>query len=160
SGNQPARENLDGVDVHRYVPAPERPGKTGFVLEFAIAWVKIFALTVRVFARDGFAAVQACNPPDIFFTAGFPYTVARCRFVFAHHDLAPELFTARFGRDTGLTIRILRIFERLTYRFANHVIAVNEPQRDIARRRSPKDPARVTIVRNGPMVPDTAPARV
>lgn len=154
---QAGREELDGVDVWRYSPARERVGVAGFVLEFAWAWLCTSALTARSFVVDGFAAIQSCNPPDIFFTIAAPYKLAGCHFVFDQHDLSPELYTARYGRRGRGLLCLLLAFERWTYRTADHVIAVNEPQADIARRRGRKRDDQVTLVRNGPTLTETAP---
>jgi glycosyltransferase involved in cell wall biosynthesis len=154
---QPLREVLDEVSVRRFPRTKERGGLAGFALEFGSAWVCTTALTAFTFARDGFAAIQSCNPPDIFFTTAAPYKLAGCPFVFDQHDLSPELYTARYGTSGGLVSRVLLWLERWTYRTADQVIAVNEPQAAIARRRGRKDADEVTLVRNGPTLADSAP---
>ena len=95
---QASRERLAGIDVHRYPPTRERANKWGFIVEFASAWTHIAWRTLIIFVRDGFAAIQACNPPDIFFTVAAPYKLCGCPFIFDQHDLSPELFAARYGR--------------------------------------------------------------
>src|SRR6185437_8088636 len=74
----------------------------------------------------------------------------RTKFVFDHHDLCPELYESRFPEGSKLPYRGLRALERRTHRSADHVISTNESYRDIAIRRSRKDPAAVTVVRTGP----------
>ena len=48
--------------------------------------------------------IQACNPPDTFWLIGRLFRSRGVRFVFDHHDLCPEIFRSRFGRDRGLAI--------------------------------------------------------
>ena len=70
--------------------------------------------SLRAARRDGpFDALQACNPPDIF------WPIARwlrrrdgTRFVFDHHDLCPELYLSRFDGSTGAPYKGLLFLER------------------------------------------------
>ena len=150
---QRRREHVGNVTIHRYAPTRERAGELGFVLEFSSAWVRIAMLSAVIFAWDGFAAIQACNPPDIFFTVALPYKLAGCPFVFDQHDLSPELYVARFGRSGGIVFRCLELLERATFRTADHVIAANRPQAEIPLTRGKKAPDEVTVVSNGPVLP-------
>jgi glycosyltransferase involved in cell wall biosynthesis len=156
---QRQREELARVRIYRYFSTRERSDKLGFLLEFASAWAQVTALTAYVFARDGFAAIQACNPPDILFTVALPYKLVGCPFVFDQHDLSPELYVARYGRAKGVVFRALEILERATFRSADHVIAANRPQAEAPLTRGRKPHNHVTIVSNGPVLPsDNAPA--
>lgn len=154
---EPRHEVREGVSLHRYRPAPERRARLGFLAEFANAWVRTAALSAYVFAREGFAAVQTCNPPDIFFPVAWPYKALGCPFVFDQHDLSPELYSARYGSSDGLVVRALLALERMTYRTADHVIAVSEPWAQVAISRGRMPPEAVTIVANGPRLADSGP---
>jgi glycosyltransferase involved in cell wall biosynthesis len=146
----PLFEIRNGVHLHKFPAPPVVHGKLGFVYEYAYAWTLTALLTARVLVKEGIDALQACNPPDIFFTIGWPLKLLGKRFVFDHHDLSPEMFIARFGRTDGLLLRCLRMFERATFAAADVVIATNESFREIAVTRGRRDPASVVIVRNGP----------
>ena len=154
---QPRREVVDGIGVHRYRPTRERRAKLGFLIEFANAWLWTAALSAFVFVREGFAAVQTCNPPDIFFPVALAYKALGCPIVFDQHDLSPELYVARYGESDGLIFRGLLTLERLTYRVADHVIAVSEPWARTAMTRGRKPAEAVTIVSNGPRLADSVP---
>lgn len=147
---EPAYEELEGVRVHRYAAPPESPSKLGFLYEYGYSLVKAGALTVKVFARDGFDAIQACNPPDCYFALAAPFKLLGKRFVFDQHDLSPELYVSRFGRSDGLLFTGLRALERATYLVADHVISTNQWYREIALARGRCRPESVTVVRNGP----------
>jgi len=149
---QRRREAVGNITIHRYAPTRERADEVGFVLEFVSAWVQIALLSAIIFARDGFAAIQACNPPDIFFTVALPYKLAGCPFVFDQHDLSPELYVARYGRSGGVVFRCLELLERATFRTADHVISANPPQAEIPLTRGKKVREAVTVVSNGPVL--------
>jgi glycosyltransferase involved in cell wall biosynthesis len=148
---EPASEVLEGVRVERF-SAP-RPGDSvlGYAREYGVAMSRIFARSLRVLARDGFDAVHAHNPPDTFFLIALLYKLFGKRFVYDHHDLAPELYYARFpGRGKRLVYRALVALERLSFRAADHVIATNESSAATARERGRVPSRRITVVRNGP----------
>ncbi|MGH8899575.1 MAG: glycosyltransferase family 4 protein [Egibacteraceae bacterium] len=147
---EPAYQELEGVLLHRYAPPRESPTKLGFVYEYAYSWVHTAALTAKVLVRDGFDAIQACNPPDIYFALAAPLKLVGKRFVFDQHDLSPELYVSRFGRSEGLLLAGLRAMERATYQVADHVIATNQWYREIALARGGCRAESVTVVRNGP----------
>ena len=146
------------VDVRRYPPPPEGRSKLGFAWEFLYSWLATAALTVKVFATSGFDAIQACNPPDTYFAIALPFKAVGRPFVFDHHDLAPEMFVARFARRDVLVLGVLRALERATFLTADHVISTNESFREVALTRGHRSEHTVTVVRNGPML-DSAQGR-
>jgi glycosyltransferase involved in cell wall biosynthesis len=148
---QPWRETVDGVRVHRFPPPPGGRGALGYAFEFACATLAIAGLTAWVGLRHGVDVVHAANPPDTLCLVGLMARLARRKFVFDHHDLAPEVYLSRFGvRREDLACRALRLLERASYAVANVVIATNESYRQIALARGGKTAERVFVVRNGP----------
>jgi glycosyltransferase involved in cell wall biosynthesis len=146
----PTYEVLDGVHLYKYAPAPPTEGVVSFVYEFAYCWLRTLLLSLRVLRRPGFDVIQTCNPPDTYFALAALYRLAGKRFVFDQHDLCPETYESRFEQPSRLLLGILRRFERLTYRLADHVIATNESYRAVAIERGDVRPDRVTVVRTGP----------
>jgi glycosyltransferase involved in cell wall biosynthesis len=147
---EPLREELAGVRLYRY-PAPRTgPRARDFLTEYAWSWLATMARTVQVAVDGGFDVIQACNPPDIFVTVAAPFKLVAKRFVYDQHDLCPELYASRFGRPAGWLYHGLRLFERVTYLAADHVIVTNDSYRRVAMSRGRRRPGSVTVVRNGP----------
>jgi glycosyltransferase involved in cell wall biosynthesis len=144
-------ETIEGVRVFRYRAPRERDGFIGYLLEYGYAMTATFFLTLRVFVWHGFDVIHAHNPPDTFVLVALWYRMLGKKFVFDHHDLAPEMYDARFPRTAKPIVhRALLALERLTFRTADHVIATNESYKTIAIERGGLPEDRVTIVRNGP----------
>jgi glycosyltransferase involved in cell wall biosynthesis len=145
---QPAREVIEGVEVHRF---PLRPaaGALGYGREYAQALWRIHRLVRRLQRQRPFDLVHAASPPDFLLLAARSARRAGARLVFDHHDLTPELFRSRFGR-AGIVHRVLLALERRAMRGADVVISTNESYRQIAIERGGVDPADVFVVRNGP----------
>jgi len=147
-GFERSRETLEGIEIYRY-PIWEASGRLGYLVEYSLALAGGLALALRIYARTRFRALQACNPPDIFFLIGLLLKPFGVRFVFDHHDLSPELFEAKFG-TRGVFYRWVCLAERLTYRTATVSIATNESYREIAVSRGRMSSDRVFIVRSCP----------
>ncbi len=145
-----AREVLDGVTIRRYPPPPPASGVAGWVVECIWCWVHTALRLVSALVNEGVDAVQTCNPPDTFWTLGFPLRLAGRPFVFDQHDLCPEMYRSRFGDVRPAVYRLIERLEATNYRVANRVISPNDSYRAVALERGRRDPADVTVVRSGP----------
>ncbi len=145
---------VEGVRIYKYPGPPRARGAVGFAFEFVYCWLWTALLSVVVAVRDGFGAMQACNPPDTYFLLARCWALLGKKFVFDQHDLNPELYLSRFGEPRGrvgrLQLKFLYAIEAGTYRTADHVISTNESYRSVALRRGGVDPASATVVRSGP----------
>ena len=148
----PAYAVLNTVKLYKYRPYAPGGSKIGFITEYVYSFLATAWLTLKARRSSGpFDAMQACNPPDIFWPIALVLRrVDRTMFVFDHHDLCPELYESRFPAGPKLPLRGLRALERRTHRTANHVISTNESYRQIAITRSGRAAADVTVVRTGP----------
>lgn len=158
----PDQQVIDGIEIHKYRPAPQAGGVIGYAREFVESWLKTASRSVRVWRSGGFDVIQACNPPDTYWALAALYRPFGVRFVFDQHDLNPELFLSRFGEPKGLAARLqyhgLLWLERMTYRVSDHVIATNESYRRVARMRGGLPASQVTVVRSGPDTSRMRPA--
>lgn len=142
-------ETLDGIRIYRHPMPPEADAALGYLLEYAAALFWEFTLSCRVLVTRGFDVIHGCNPPDLIFLVALPFKLLGKKFVFDHHDINPELFEAKFGRQ-GLLWKGLKFVERLTFATAEMSIATNESYRRIAIERGRMPPEDVFVVRSGP----------
>lgn len=150
-GGQVYRETVDGVDVFRFPSAPPGDGLLGYFREYGQAMAGTFALTIRALVEKGFDVIHAANPPDTFALLAVPYKLLGKKFVYDHHDLAPEMYNARFGGSGNPWVyRMLVLLEQFSCRLADHVVATNRSYRAVEMRRGGVPEDRITIVRNGP----------
>lgn len=151
SGSQPRREVWEGVTVYRYRAPVEHVGFLGYLWEFGYSLITIFLLSLYVFFREGFDIIHAHQPPDLFaFIAAF-YKFFGKKYILDHHDLAPDLYVARFrDRAKPIVTRTLVALERFACHLADRVIATNQSYRRVEIERDGVLPERITIVRNGP----------
>ncbi len=142
-------EQMDGVRVRRFKPAPEGQGPFGYLREYAVALVRIARLARRVHREHPVDIVFISNPPDLLVLSALPVARAGARVVYDARELSPELFEAKFQRR-GLLHRLLIMAERLAIRHTDVVVAVSEPFMDVLHARAgiPRD--RTFLVTNAP----------
>jgi glycosyltransferase involved in cell wall biosynthesis len=148
---QPWLEVTSDARVYRYPFLFSGRGFLGYLVEYGYAMVAMFLLSLWVVVRNGFDIVHTANPPDTLVLIAAFYKMFGKRFVYDHHDLCPEMYRARLrGRGSRAVYRVLLIFEKLSCRLADHVIATNESYKNIEIRRTAVPAHRITVVRNGP----------
>jgi len=147
----PSYAVLETVELYKYRPYAPGGSKISFITEYVYSFLATAWLTFKARRSGRFDAMQACNPPDIFWPiARVLRRLDHTAFVFDHHDLCPELYKSRFPSGSRLPLRGLLALERMTHRTADHVISTNESYRQIAITRSGKASSDVTVVRTGP----------
>lgn len=157
AAGQPRRETIAGVGVRRYRLPMGGRGALGYLFEYLVAHVQLFARAVAELLA-GADVVHLHNPPDTLFPVALLARALGRRAVFDQHDLFPELLAERLGsaRLTPLAVAV----QRAAARAASLVLVTNESQRELLLARSGREPDSVMVVRNGP--PRTtlaAPAR-
>jgi glycosyltransferase involved in cell wall biosynthesis len=122
----------------------------GYVSEYAYFTSSCLVISCYVAARHGVDVIHAHNPPDTLFLAALPFKLMGKKFVFDHHDLAPELYQSRYGTKGQVILWGLRWAEMLSLKLADVTIATNESYKEIQIRRGGVDPDKSFVVRNGP----------
>ncbi|MGE4086192.1 MAG: glycosyltransferase [Vicinamibacterales bacterium] len=155
--NAPLPAELEPVVLRTWRAPKEGGGYRHFALEYGVALAASAAHTLRAYLAEGFDAIQACNPPDLYFLVALPFRAVRIPFVYDQHDPAPELFAARYGSRGGPLLRVLHRLERASCATAARVITTNGSLARRAVRHAGCDAARVRVVRNGPELAQTLP---
>jgi glycosyltransferase involved in cell wall biosynthesis len=144
-------ESLDSVCVYRFPLPLLGNGFLGYLWEYGYSMLTTFVLSLLVYLRKRFDVIHAANPPDTFVLIAAFYKLLGVRFVYDHHDLSPEMYQARLdGRGSRLVYHALILFEKLSCRLADHVIATNQSYRTVEMQRGYVPEERITVVRNGP----------
>jgi glycosyltransferase involved in cell wall biosynthesis len=142
-------ELREGIEIHRFDVPASNGGAAGYLREYVSAYRSIARLAGALARREAFDVVHAANPPDFLLLAARRLRQSGARFIFDHHDLAPELYESRFEKR-GIFGWVLLFLERLAFRQADVVVATNESYRRIAIERGGMCPEDVFVVRNGP----------
>jgi glycosyltransferase involved in cell wall biosynthesis len=144
------KSSVPGVRVLQYPSPPEGTGLLAFAVEYGYSVAMAAVLTAWSLARGGFDVVQVASTPDIYFLVAAPCRWLGRPVVFDYRDPSPETYEARYGRRDGRVYRALVLLERLSFRVADRVLAVNESLRTMARTRGGVADAHIVLVGNGP----------
>jgi glycosyltransferase involved in cell wall biosynthesis len=143
-------EYRDGIAIHRFPASYSSGSLLGYMAEYWYSFWHIWRLSRLLQRRHRFALVHAANPPDYLLMAVWPLKRKATRFIFDHHDLAPELYLSRFGGGRRVLYWLARALERVSFHLADVVIATNESYRSVAITRGRKRGEDVFVVRNAP----------
>ncbi|WP_114394843.1 glycosyltransferase family 4 protein [Oleisolibacter albus] len=144
-------EELEGVAIHRYSQGIEGEGVAGLLLEYLVSFFSLLWLSLVVAVRGrGFDVLVLCNPPEIYWPIAGVWRLLGKTIVFDHHDLSPEMYTAKFNKASGGFLTLLRFMEKMTFAVAHKVISTNESYAAVALGRGGKAAADVVVVRNAP----------
>lgn len=142
-------EEIEGVHIYRHSLPLDAKGASGYLLEYGAALFHETRLAWKIWRKHGFDTIQGCNPPDLIFMVAAPFKLLGKRYIFDHHDINPELYEAKFNKR-GFFWRLMVLFERMNFWFADISIATNHSYRQIAIERGKMKPENVFVVRSGP----------
>jgi glycosyltransferase involved in cell wall biosynthesis len=145
---EPARERVGGVGVLRLPMTHRRAGLGRYLFEYtAFPLAAALVLAARQVWRR-YDVVQVHTMPDhLVFSAAVPKLMG-ARVILDLHEAMPELYKSKFG-PSSRAVRIITAIERASVAFADRVLVVSEPHRDvIASHGIPRE--KLTIVMNAP----------
>ncbi len=147
----PQTETINGVQVEslstkRYSGS----GKLNYLRSYLGFFYKVFRRINSMHLKERFDIIYLHTMPDfIVFTSIFAKLIG-VRVVLDVHDAMPELYQSKFGvGDNHLFILALKLQEKLSCRFADHVICMHEPHRQLLESRNSINGA-ASIVMNLP----------
>ena len=145
-----AREEIDGVVVHRLGGTRLRGSRVRYIIEYGTFFLDAAFTLASEHRRSRFALVQVANPPDALVGCGLPERLTGARLMLDIHDLSPELYASKFGAGTyPVGARLLELVERAATRLSSHVLVAGEPFRERLIERG-LAAIRVTSIPNGP----------
>jgi glycosyltransferase involved in cell wall biosynthesis len=145
-------EVLEGIEIYRHPICDRWSGAGGQLAEYGSALVHETLLSVKIFRRRPFQVIHGANPPDHLFLIALLFRPFGVKYVFDHHDLAPELYLTKFGGRKTILYRGLRLMERLSCRTAHAVISTNRSYQRHVIERYGIDVRKMFVVRNDPEV--------
>ena len=144
-------KKIDNIHVFQYFCPFEGKSAPGIIIEYFLALIFIFFEAIRIYLRDPFHIVHLANPPDFLILLFLPFKLFNIKIIFDHHDLSPELFAQKFQKN-NLFYKLLLIFERTSYKFANVIITTNNSIKNTCYKRNNINRDKIFAVRNGPVL--------
>jgi glycosyltransferase involved in cell wall biosynthesis len=127
-----SRYTLNGVQVFTVALGKKRGSIVRYAFEYAafLAWASL-QLLARMWRRR-YTVVEANTLPDFLVFAAAPARWMGARLVLDMHEITPEFYMSKYGIGaSSRLVRALTAVERWSFDFADHVITVNEPIREL-----------------------------
>jgi glycosyltransferase involved in cell wall biosynthesis len=148
--DQPLHEVFNGVHVMRLPLKRRRAGKMSYLVQYGVFILLAGAILTRRTIKQRFDLVHVHNMPDVLVFSALIPKLFGARVILDLHDPMPELMMSIFGlREKSYAVRLLKMLEKLSLRFADAVITVNEVCRKIFASRSCAR-EKITVIMNSP----------
>jgi glycosyltransferase involved in cell wall biosynthesis len=156
--NQAKSERINGIQIYRYLRAPQPKGWAGYLLEYSYSFFWSFYLSFKAALTQGFSIIHAANPPDLFFLIATFYKIFGVSFVFDQHDLAPEMFLCKFSNSHRNPVyKALCFLERLSLKTCDFHLATCNSGLNFVKKRHPFKSLSL-VVRSAPDLENIDPA--
>jgi glycosyltransferase involved in cell wall biosynthesis len=148
---EPKQETVKGVNIYRVCLSRKRGGKFRYYFEFAAITILGMLKLTQLHIKRKFDVIHIHNMPDILVFAGMIPKFTGTTIVLDVHDPMSELFQLNYHMN-GFSplMRALKAQERISYKFANHLITVSHPMAENIAQKIGCDKHNITVVQNLP----------
>lgn len=148
--DQPAVENVGGVNVRRLPFTHRRGGKFEYVAQYAAFLLSSFFILGWRALRKRYSLVHVHNMPDVLAFSALIPKLRGARIILDLHDPMPELMMTIFGlKQNSWEVGLIQWLEKLSIRFSDVVITVNQACRKLFSARS-CGAEKIRVVMNSP----------
>jgi glycosyltransferase involved in cell wall biosynthesis len=132
SASRPKSYTVGGVNVRTISLGKKRGSLARYIFEYVTFFLwALFQLTYQTL-RKRYAAIDVNTLPDFLVFATVFAKWAGSKVILDMHEITPEFYISKYGiRENSWLVRLLKYQERISFAFADHVITINEPIRDL-----------------------------
>lgn len=121
-----SRDRVDGVGVYRLPLSHRRRGMVWYLVEYSRSLLLSFFRLSLLHLRKRYRVVQVNTVPDFLVFASIVPKTLGARIMLDMHEAVPELLRSKFRYgENHPWVRMAKLVERLSMRFADWVTAVN-----------------------------------
>jgi len=126
--NSKRHENIRGVNLYQVQSrVRNEKGKASYLWRLLRFWFVSSAFLSLKHLRKGYDAIHVHNVPDFLVLAAWLPKLTGARIILDIHDILPEFFASKFSKEQeSRYVRVLKWIERVSCRFADHVIISND----------------------------------
>ncbi|MGO9528538.1 MAG: glycosyltransferase [Verrucomicrobiia bacterium] len=127
-GNRPDTETINDVHVHRVLRRSSRrdKGQMAYLLPLLRFWFNSTVLLTWKNLKRRYDLIHVHNVPDFLVFAAWGPKLTGAKVILDIHDIVPEFYGSKFSkREDTTVVHMLKWMERLSARYADHVIIAN-----------------------------------
>jgi glycosyltransferase involved in cell wall biosynthesis len=142
---------IEGVNLRRLpVRRHQGAGLPVYLAEYGAFLVRSLWATTRAHRHRRYGLVEVHSLPDYLVFAALPLKMVGVPVLLDLHEAMPEFFKSRFPKAANpISYKLLRLQEKLSIKFANAVLTVNEPLAERLRGLGLKA-SKLTVILNSP----------
>jgi glycosyltransferase involved in cell wall biosynthesis len=130
-------EVVNGVNIYRLPLSKYRGSST---IKYMSAYILFFLLTFfavsKFYFKRRYDVIQFHTLPDFIIFTGIIPKIFGAKLLLDMHEIMPEFYMSKFDvRRSHPLIKILMLLEKISVRFANAVVVINEPIKRLLRKR-------------------------
>jgi len=123
---------LNGVNVYTLPLGKKRASLPRYVFEYAAFFLWAFVRVPLMMRRRRYSVIDVNTLPDFLIFAPILARWMGAVLVLDMHEITPEFYMSKYGiREDSWIVRLLKFQERISFTFADHVITISEPIRDL-----------------------------
>ena len=129
AANEP-KENytLCGVNIYAMALGKKRGSLIRYAFEYLAFFFWSFWKLSVLMGKRRYAVVDVNTLPDFLVFAGAWAKLRGAKLVLDMHEITPEFYMSKYGKsEKALSIRLHKFIEWLSFKFADHVLTINEP---------------------------------
>lgn len=150
-------EISNDVRIYRIPELPSfKLGKLRYILEYLYFTICSAMIFIGSYPFFRYKVIHVHNPPDTLFVVGLLGKLFCIKFIFDHHDLAPELYLSRFRGGKDIVYKGLIWCEKISCKLADVIICTNESYKRIEMARHGIRSNKIYVVRNNPILSECA----
>jgi glycosyltransferase involved in cell wall biosynthesis len=139
---------LNGVNVMTMSLGKKRGSLGRYFLEYAAFFLWVFVKVPLLMRRRHYGVVDVNTLPDFLIFAPVIARWMGAKLILDMHEITPEFYMSKYEiAEESWLIRVLKYLEKISFRFADHVITINEPILELLVRRG-LSRSRATVVMN------------
>jgi len=139
---------LNGVNVRTLSLGKKRSSLTRYFFEYAVFFLWVFFRLPLQMRKRRYLVVDVNTLPDFLIFAAILARWMGAKLVLDLHEITHEFCMSKYGiAENSWTIQLMAYLEKISVRFADHVITINQPIEDLLVSRG-LDRSKSTIVMN------------
>ncbi len=146
----PDTEMVNGVQVFMVQErVKDEKKKLDYLKKILGFFYRSAALVSKLHFQNPYDLIHVHSVPDFEVFAALLPKLGGAKVILDIHDIVPELFASKFGGGASVLFKLLRLMEKISIKFSDHVIISNHLWRDTLIARS-VEPEKCTAVLNYP----------
>jgi glycosyltransferase involved in cell wall biosynthesis len=146
--NDARQYTLAGVNVYTVALGKKRGSLLRYAFEYVAFCLWAFWKLFFLMRKKHYAVVDVNNLPDFLVFAAAYAKWKGAKLVFDMHEITPEFYISKYSiSQTSWLVKALKLIERASFNFADHVLAINRPIQELLENRG-LQPGKCTVITN------------